>query len=89
MINTINKPLNFQFYYEALLIINSTNNVPAPPVTSFQAFFRNRSEHFFHSVTSGTAHKSRCFIPLRSPCLRTDLATLHSASTLVFAFTKK
>ena len=56
-----------------------------PPVTSFQSFLRPHSEHFFHSVTSGTAHKSKCFISLRSLCLRTDLATLHSAFTLVFA----
>ena len=64
-----------------------SNKVPVPPVTSFQTFLRTCSEHFFHSVTFGTAHKSKCFISLRSPCLRTDLATLHSASTLVFADT--
>ena len=62
-----------------------SNKVPVLPVTSFYTFLRTRSEHFFHSVTFSTAHKSICFISLRSPCLRTDLATFHSASTLVFA----
>jgi hypothetical protein len=84
MINTINKPLNFQFYYEALLIVNSSNKVPVPPVTSFQAFSRTRSEHFFHSVTSGTAHKNNILTSLRLPCLRADLAPFLSAINLVF-----
>ena len=62
-----------------------SDKAPVLPVTSLHTFLRTRSEHFFHSVTFSTAHKSICFISLRSPCLRADLATLHSASTLVFS----
>src|SRR5680860_480019 len=40
-----------------------------PPVTSFQSFLRPHSDHSFHSVTSGTAHKSNSFSSLHSPCL--------------------
>ncbi len=65
-----------------------SNEVLVPPVTLLHAFLRTCSEHFLHSVICGTAHKNKCFISLRSPCLQTDLATLHSASTLVFADTK-
>lgn len=67
------------------LLINFRIIVPVPLVTSFHSFLRPHSEHSFHSVTSGTTHKSKCFISLRSSCLRTDLAMLHSAFTLVFA----
>ena len=62
-----------------------SNKVPVLPVTSFHTFFRTCSEHFFHSVTFSTAHKSICFISLHSPCLGADLVTFHSAFTLVFA----
>jgi hypothetical protein len=62
-----------------------SNKVPVLPVTSFHTFLRTHSEHFFHSVTFSTAHKSKCLFSLRSPCLGADLATFHSAFTLAFA----
>ncbi len=81
-------PLTQSLHLPLPTLLKFSNNVPVLPVTSFHTFLRTHSEHFFHSVSFSTAHKSICFISPRSPCLRTDLATFLSASTLVFATTQ-